>query len=209
MTKELPLFALNMVVFPGEKLNIHIFEPQYKDLINDCLHDKTNFGIPSHVLNKIEYGTEVKIVEVVKTYEDGRMDVKTIGEQVFVVEEYQNPWKEKRYSGGTVEIIDSVEEADPDLNLDLIELCRELYAWLHLKPDFDILKDNILYDVVHKIGLKPEEEYVLLKMNSEVKRQEYVIDHLKKLVPALERAEKARERIRMNGNFQNLDPYKL
>lgn len=209
MVKELPLFALNMVVFPDEELNIHIFEPQYKELINDCLRQRINFGIPSHVMNKIEYGTEVKIVEVVKTYEDGRMDIKTKGMQVFLVKDYQNPWKDKNYAGGSVELQPVVEEADLDLNLDLIELCRELYEWLRLKPDFDIMKDNILYDVVHKIGLKPEEEYILLKMKSEVDRQKYVIEHLKKLIPALERAEKARERIKMNGNFQNLDPFKF
>lgn len=209
MTKELPLFALNMVVFPGEELNIHIFEPRYKELINDCLRNRINFGIPSHVMNKIEYGTEVKIVEVVKTYQDGRMDIKTQGGQVFLVKDYQNPWKDKPYGGGAVEVVEVSEEADEDLNLDLIELARELYNWLHIEPDFDILNDNILYDIVHKIGLKPDEEYALLKMNSEVERQKYVIKHLETLMPALERAEKAKERIQMNGNFQNLDPFKF
>lgn len=209
MVKELPLFALNMVVFPSEELNIHIFEPQYKQLINDCLGGKCNFGIPSHVLNKIEYGTEVKIVELVKTYEDGRMDIRTEGVQVFEVKRYENPWDHKEYAGGIVEYLQVEEHADPDLNLDLIELCRELYEWLHMPPDFDMFSDNILYHVVHKIGLKPEEEYELLKMKSQVRQQKYVIEHLNKLIPALERAEKAKERIRMNGNFQNLDPFKF
>lgn len=209
MMKELPLFALNMVVFPGEELNIHIFEPQYKQLIKDCLGSRCNFGIPSHVLNKIEYGTEMRIVELVKTYEDGRMDIRTEGKEVFEVKDYQNPWKGKEYAGGTVVPLEVAEEADPDLNLDLIELCRELYEWLHMTPDFDMFSDNILYEIIHKIGLKPEEEYLLLKMTSQVKQQKFVIEHLNTLIPALERAEKARERIRMNGNFQNLDPFKF
>ncbi len=59
------------------------------------------------------------------------------------------------------------------------------------------------------ISLKPDEEYLILKMESEVKRQKYVIEHLEKLIPALERAEKAREKIRMNGHFKHLDPLKF
>lgn len=209
MEKELALFPLNLVAFPGENLNLHIFEPRYKQLINDCLREKTTFGIPSYVLTKIEYGTEVKIVEVQKTYDDGRMDIRTEGIRVFKVKDYQNPWAPKEYAGGVVELVQLKEKLDPKLNLKIVELANVLFEWLHAHEEVSLRSETALYDIIHKIGLKPDEEYRILKMDSEVERQKYVIDHLQKLIPALERAEKAREKIKMNGHFKHLDPLKF
>ena len=45
MINFIPIFPLNIVVFPGEKLNLHIFEDRYIQLINDCVAEKKAFGI--------------------------------------------------------------------------------------------------------------------------------------------------------------------
>lgn len=209
MIKEIPLFPLNLVVFPGEELNLHIFEPRYKQLINDCLTNQCTFGIPSYVLTKVEYGTEVKITEVTKTYEDGRMDIKTEGLGVFNVQNFINPWKDKEYAGGPVEFIDFEDELDPSLQLKFIELCQDLFEWLHMEDELPISVETSMYSVIHKLGLKPEEEYILLKMKSHKKRQSFIIEHLEQLIPALERAENAKEKIRMNGHFKHFNPLKF
>ncbi len=57
-----PLFPLNIVVFPGEELNLHIFEPRYRALIRDAEREGFSFGIPSYVHQKLGYGTEVSLV---------------------------------------------------------------------------------------------------------------------------------------------------
>ncbi|MEQ8580158.1 MAG: LON peptidase substrate-binding domain-containing protein [Marinoscillum sp.] len=209
MVKDIPLFPLNLVVFPGEELSLHIFEPRYKQLINDCLLTKTTFGIPSYVETRIEYGTEVKIVEVSRLYEDGRMDIKTAGLRVFKVLDFQNPWDTKQYAGGPVELVEGIDDADSAKALKITELCKELFAWLHMEEEISLGESAVMYDVIHKIGMKPEEEYQLLKMKSESERQSYVINHLEHLIPALERAEKAKEKIRMNGHFKHFDPLKF
>ena len=46
MARMLPLFPLQIVVFPGEDLNLHIFEPRYKELIGECKDKGIHFGIP-------------------------------------------------------------------------------------------------------------------------------------------------------------------
>lgn len=209
MIKDLPLFPLNLVVFPGEELNLHIFEPRYKELVQDCLETKTTFGIPSYVLTKLELGTEVKIIELTKTYDDGRMDIKTRGLGMFKVMEFQNPWGNRLYAGGPVELIEVKEDADPAVNLKIIELCRVLFEWLHMQHEISLSSSSAIYEVIHKIGLKPEEEYHLFRLTSERKRQRFVLQHLEQLIPALERAEKAKEKIRMNGHFKHFDPLKF
>jgi len=80
MTKFIPIFPLNIVVYPGENLNLHIFEPRYIQLIKDCLAENKPFGIPSVQKTGIsELGTTVKILSIENEKENGEMDIKTIG----------------------------------------------------------------------------------------------------------------------------------
>ena len=209
MSTELPLFPLNLVAFPGESVNLHIFEPRYKQLINDCINEELTFGIASYAVSKIEYGTEVKLVEVSKKYADGRMDIKTEGLRVFEVVDFRNPWNEKLYAGGEIQFIDNINDVDLGQLLELKELCSELFAWLGEVNVPDLSSINTVYDVAHKIGFRIEEEYELIKMSRESERMQFAIDHLKKLIPALERAHNARERIKQNGHFKHLDPLKF
>jgi Lon protease-like protein len=84
MTNFTPIFPLGIVVYPGEALNLHIFEPRYKQLINECFTQKKPFGIPV-VLDKQmqEFGTLVEIESIAKQYEGGEMDIHTRGTKVF------------------------------------------------------------------------------------------------------------------------------
>lgn len=208
--KQLPLFPLNIVAFPGEDLNLHIFEPRYKQLVNDCLERETSFGIPSYVNNKIELGTEVEIVEVAKHYSDGRMDIKTKATEVFTVNEYWNPWGEKLYAGGEISYVEKQTiTTDLTMLIKLKELANQLFAWLQEVNAPDVTKVKSVFDLGHKIGLKLEEEYELLGMPNENQRLEFTINHLEKLLPALERAQFAQERIKQNGHFKHLDPLKF
>ena len=63
---------LQLVAFPTEDLNLHIFEPRYRQMMRECEEQGTTFGIPAY-LNKREqeYGTELKLMEIVKRYPDG------------------------------------------------------------------------------------------------------------------------------------------
>lgn len=208
--KEIALFPLNIVAFPGEAVNLHIFEPRYKALVNDCLATKEPFGIPSYVLNKIELGTEVEIVEVTKTYDDGRMDIKTRAKDVFKVFDFWNPWGDREYAGGKIDIIEQENDlADPSLLYQFKEMSARLFGWLGETDVPDISTIASIYDIGHKIGLKPEEEYQLLQMGDENERLRFGIKHLEHLLPALERAHNAQERIKQNGHFKHLDPLKF
>lgn len=208
--KELALFPLNIVAFPGEAVNLHIFEPRYKALVNDCLSNKLTFGIPAYVLSKIELGTEMEIVEVAKLYDDGRMDIKTQALRAFKVEEFWNPWRDHEYAGGRVSYLDESEDStDLGKLYEFKEMIAKLFVWLGETNVPDISAISSVFDIGHKIGLKPEEEYTLLHMPSENDRLEYAMKHLKHLLPALERAQNAQERIKQNGHFKHLDPLKF
>ena len=89
MTIELPLLPLDVVLFPGEDLPLHIFEPRYRLMINECIEQKTSFGIVlvrpnSEHLKEEPYavGTMANI-EVLDRLEDGRMNLIARGLQRF------------------------------------------------------------------------------------------------------------------------------
>lgn len=202
----LPLFPLNLVAFPGESLNLHIFEPRYKQLIQDCLASKSNFGIPSFVHNTIEFGTEVEIKEIVKEYDDGRLDIKTIGKAIIKIEKFINPLEKKLYAGGEVSHRKEIQDSDPQVWDEMILMIKELYKSLNMVEDVKVEADTKAYDIGHHVGLSIEQEYQLIQIESETKRQIFITDHLKKSIPVVRNMEKTKERIKLNGHFKHFDP---
>ncbi len=202
----LPLFPLNLVVFPHEDLNLHIFEPRYKELVNECLENNTSFGIPTFVNNKLAgHGTEVHITQLSKRYGDGRMDINTKGQRVFRITDFQNPVEGKLYAGGEVEFIDN-DDLTETVNPFLLSLVDKLYALLKLKIDYNKPDyQPFSYRIAHKIGLSVSEEYELLTIASETQRQTILVAHLERILPVVSEVERTKDRIAMNGHFKEFD----
>lgn len=207
MVKFLPLFPLNLVAFPGEKLNLHIFEPRYKELINECLADNSNFGIPAYIFNKLEgFGTEMKITNVAKKYEDGRLDIMTEGINVFELMDYENPLKDKLYAAGNVKILDNILDETLDSKSVLIKNIQRLYDLLGIKTATIYSTKYLSFEVGHKVGLSIYEEYELLQITKESERQSFITTHLQKSIPMIMNMEKTKQRIQMNGHFKHMNP---
>jgi len=78
MSKKIPLFPLSLVAFPGEELNLHIFEKRYRQLVKDCMANELSFGIVTVLDKKLsDIGTEMEILEISHIYGDGKMDIRT------------------------------------------------------------------------------------------------------------------------------------
>jgi uncharacterized protein len=94
---EMPLFPLNVVLFPGMVLPLHIFEPRYREMINRCIDEKIPFGVVlipdgrevDDVAKPHMIGTAARIVRVDRM-PDGRMNITTVGVQRFRVLELDN-----------------------------------------------------------------------------------------------------------------------
>jgi Lon protease-like protein len=206
MEKSLPLFPLNLIVYPGEDLNLHIFEPRYRQLINECIEEERTFGIPAFINNKLPgYGTEMHVTTLHKRYDDGRMDVKSKGLGVFRLVNFENPVAGKLYAGGEVELVDPDDGFSAHVDV-LAERVERLYGLLQIETDYDPIVENFSYRVAHKVGLSVEQEYELLTLETEAERQLFLIQHLNNVLPVVSDMERTKQRIRMNGHFKNLDP---
>lgn len=201
----LPFFPLKLVAFPGEELNLHIFEPRYRQLMADAENDGINFGVCTYLNRITGFGTEVKLEQVFKQYEDGRLDIKTRGVRVFRMLNFENPMACKLYPGGEVEYLNDDPSITQVLQLEYIFYLKEILHLLNHPVPFDPFSVNS-YSFAHKIGLKLEEELELLQIESESLRIEFLIKHFKRLIPVIKAIESAKEKIKLNGHFKHLDP---
>lgn len=209
MTNFIPIFPLGIVVYPGEHLNLHIFEPRYKQLIDECQKEKKPFGIPAVIENRVQdYGTLVNIMEVTKVYENGEMDIKTQGDKVFRILEVIKEIPDKLYSGAIVNYPPNHEQGSAEVMRRVINSIRELYKLLKVDKDFK-KKDIELnsYDIAHHIGMSLQEEYELLNLMHERQRQEYLKRHLTKVIPMVAEMETLKEKVKLNGHFKNLSSF--
>ena len=206
MTNFIPIFPLSIVVYPGENLNLHIFEPRYKQLVNECFTDNKGFGIPALINNKLnEIGTLVKIKEIVTVHENGEMDIRTIGSRVFRILEVIKEVPDKLYSGAIVNYPETHEEGSRELMRKVVNSIRELHKLLRVDKDFKKSDEQLkAFDVAHHIGLSLEEEYELLHLLDERQRQEYLKRHLTRVIPLIAELEQLKEKIKLNGHFKNL-----
>jgi hypothetical protein len=206
VTNFIPIFPLALVVFPGEALNLHIFEPRYKELVNECHASGKPFGIPAVIQNKVaELGTLVDIESIEKTYDNGEMDIRTRGREVFRVLEMIPSIPDKLYSGAIVNYLDNDRQGNPELMDKVVEAIRELHRLLSVTKSFRSEGGPLeSYDVAHHAGLSLEEEYEVLGLMKELQRQEYLRRHLQKVLPIVAEMESLKEKVKLNGHFKNL-----
>jgi len=206
MTNFIPIFPLGIVVYPGENLNLHIFEPRYKQLINECYAQNKQFGIPTVIEDRLQdYGSLVTILEIAKTHDDGEMDIKTKGARVFRILEVIKEVPDKLYSGAIVNYPETNEQGNIDLMKKVMNSIRELHKLLKVDKDFKKKDEEVkAFDVAHHVGLSLEEEYEMLNLLQERQRQEYLKRHLTKVIPLVAEMEQLKEKIKLNGHFKNL-----
>ncbi len=124
---ELPLFPLNVVLFPGTVSPLHVFEMRYRQMIMDCQREERPFGIvlarpESQHLNEKPYsvGTMVDISNLTRL-DDGRYTFMAIGIKRFrIVSEH----RERPYLSGLVEPFEDVAEPENEL----FTLTRRAYS---------------------------------------------------------------------------------
>jgi Lon protease-like protein len=200
---------LGIVVYPGEAVNLHIFEPRYKQLIIECFKEKKLFGIPTIIDNHLqEYGTSINIKEITTVHDNGELDIKTEGADVFRILEVIKEIPDRLYSGGIVNYPVNNKQGSAVVMKKLVSSIKKLHKLLKVKKDFK-KKDEELktYDIAHHVGLSLQEEYELLCLVHERQRQEYLTRHLIKVMPMLAEMEGLKKKVKLNGHFKNLTSF--
>lgn len=108
----LPLFPLQVVLFPGTPLALHIFEDRYKEMVGEAIDRKSEFGVVlSQEQGIVNIGCTAIVERVTERYPDGRMDIIAVGRRRFEINALDD---ELAYLRAEVEFFDDEEDSEPD-----------------------------------------------------------------------------------------------
>jgi ATP-dependent Lon protease len=199
---RIPLFPLNIVLFPGQAVPLHIFELRYREMTRHCIDTQSCFGIVFASDGKISrIGCSARIVKTLKEYEDGRSDILTVGQSAFHL---VRTLEEKLYFEGDVEYLEEdFSGTDPAFSVRLEQLCNQCHQVLYGKdaPHFEPQGGNSLaYHVASELPLDAEFRQSLLEVRSEAKRQQRLAARLVEWLPQLRKRDRARTKAGGNGH---------
>lgn len=202
---RIPLFPLNVVLLPGADLPLHIFEPRYREMVQRCLEEKSEFGmllaLPKGV---VRVGCTAEILEVVKRYPDGRSDILTIGREPFRVVEFfgENPLAE-----GQVDYLEDRESpANPVVQRELIELYETCHTLIFGDYPKNLAAEHptpISFRIAATLPLDLLWKQQVLELRSELDRQERLAGYLREWAPHLQKVGVMRRRAGGNGQGLN------
>ena len=211
MSQQLPLFPLQLVVFPGEELRLHIFEARYRQLVSECETENIEFGIPAYIDGKMmSIGTSVRLLKVDKNYSTGESDITVVGTSLFQIDEFFEQLPNKLYAGALVQAVALTGKEDPIINNEILQLTEQLFRLLNVSKS---LPDNtnpfITYELAHLVGFSLDQEYELLCLTGAQERQRMLLSYLKELLPTVQKVEALRHKAMLNGAHKNIIPPKV
>src|SRR2546421_6150234 len=195
----LALFPLDVVLFPGAPLPLHIFEPRYKEMISECLEQKRPFGMVRANKNAlVEIGCTAVILNISKKYEDGRLDIVTEGKQRFEIVQLS---QERSFLQGEVLYFEDEpgQVAATDLET-VVQLHEQLLDILGQNAAIDRQHPQISFHLAHELPVDLDFKQALLEMKSEVERVETLIEYYRATIPKVEKTLRAREKATGNGH---------
>ena len=200
------MFPLNVVLFPQSQLHLHIFEDRYRTLISECITYDTVFGI--NLIHEQEIrtvGCTAALKEVVKRYDDGRMDIIVEGRRRYQLHNFveaPHPY----YSGRISWLEDIAEDVSEDLRTRAVTLYNEfvsvVFSGIVPKVGLDDVRKSRGFYLVQKSGMDLIQRQVFLALTSENKRLHFLIQHLESLLPLLASKKTVEELAKNDGYVQ-------
>jgi Lon protease-like protein len=195
MSRLLPLFPLQLVVFPGTAVPLHIFEERYREMVGEAEAAGTEFGI---VLAKDEgilsIGCAVSVEAVLHRYPDGRFDVMTRGQRRFTIMSLD---REKAYLRGEVEYFedDDWTPVTPELRSRAMKAFEQMSEAAAPDPEHPLLSFQ-LAQAVDDLGFKA----AFQRIRSESKRLQHFVEFMDSYIPIQQYAAKMKRAAPMNGS---------
>jgi Lon protease-like protein len=197
---ELGLFPLELVLLPGERVPLHIFEDRYRELIGECLTEDVEFGLILENDDGLrEVGTRAAVVELIDTFEDGRMNVLVEGRERFRVVELT-----EGRSFRTAEVEPLVDDDDGPAD-EAAERALTIFRRLVEVAGADDVEEppagspGLAFAIASRVDFGHDLKQELLEARSEQARLVRLAELLEQAVAALAREREASRRAAGNG----------
>ena len=203
---DIPLFPLNVVLMPGAPMPLHIFEERYKQMVDECLREESEFGMVfADDAGTRDVGCTAKIVELVERYDDGRMLILVEGSRRFKL---NNVLTGKPYYVGEIEFFEE-EPEEPDVQAlaeecialleRVVEAATEGSVGIEIEPPYR----NLSFAIAGRVEFEAETRQQILELTSERARLEKVKELLTSAAERLERERQSREKAQTNGHLRD------
>jgi Lon protease-like protein len=207
---ELGLFPLAIVLVPTERIPLHIFEPRYRELIEECVANETDFGFVLATGDGAvhEIGTRASVLEVLEVLDDGRMNIVVEGGERFRLLELTSG---RAFTTGLVEPV--VDDDEPPADADVeraIEVFRELAETSDSEVDLPELDVSQLdFELAARVDLAVDSKQELLAMTSPKLRMQRLTTLLETALEAVQLERTTRDRAAQNGKVTPIEPNEL
>ena len=184
---KIPLFPLDLVLFPGAPLQLHIFEQRYREMVRECIHGKCEFGIVRARREGLAIvGCTAQILATIKLYPDGRTDILCRGERRFEIESLQDG---RSFLQAEVDFLPEGKpvssrrdrEECAALHMEMIELSGEDISQF---PQLN-LNQPIAFQLASTIPADLDFKQELLHLNSDSDRTERLVEFYRQILPKL------------------------
>jgi ATP-dependent Lon protease len=198
----IPLFPLSIVLFPGQAVPLHIFEPRYREMTRHCIQTQSPFGIVlAHEENLAEIGCTALIVKTLKEYDDGRSDILAAGQSAIRL---LGTREERSYMEAEVEFLEEdFAGTDAAVSAQLEDLFNACHRILYEEdaPRFETEGGiSLAYHVASELPVDVAFRQTLLEERSEAARQRHLVARLADWYPQLEKRERVRGKAAGNGH---------
>ena len=199
---RIPLFPLGLVLFPGQAVPLHIFEPRYRLMTRQCIETRSPFGIVyMHDENFAQTGCSAMIVKTLNEYEDGRSDILTLGQKAFRLIRTHT---DQAYFEADVEYLDEdFSGIDPGVTEQVVKLYEQCHGILYDEdpPPFENEPGTSLaYFIASELPLDVAFRQTLLETRSEAERQRRLAARLAEWYPQLQKRDHVRGKAAGNGH---------
>lgn len=198
----LPLFPLQVVLFPAAQLPLHIFEPRYREMVGKAIAQKSEFGVVFAEESTVSsVGCTALVEEVTKRYTDGRFDIMTRGRQRFRALDLD---QEKDYLRARIDFFqdESAESAPRSVVEEARHLAHEVARTLNatLPEALDIDEPQASFALASALPLELKFKQQLLEQRSEPQRIRTLVDYLGKVLERARVTRRMQSLARTNGH---------
>ena len=205
--EELGLFPLPIVLVPTERIPLHIFEPRYRELIQECVENETEFGLVLSTGDGAvhEIGTRAAVTQVLEVLDDGRMNVVVEGGERFRLVELT---RGRSFTTGLTEPVADLDEPPADDEVArVIERFAELADVAESDVDVpDTSSPSLDFEIAARVDFGVDAKQELLAMTSPRARVKRLIELLDLALESIRLEHILRDRAGKNGKVSPLDP---
>ena len=190
---RIPMFPLAILPLPGELVPLHIFEPRYRQLLQDIETKDITFGVYfSHEINMMKLGSIMRLESVIKRYPDGKSDIIVKCEDILSMELLLRNYKDKLYPGGDVKLW------KVDLSCYPREALYDMFLeYLRLRNISQHSTPFTIYQIATELNLDVNDRYKFLT-TAEEQRETFLANRIRFQIHVLQQEEKSKDVYHLN-----------